>query len=853
MSPRNALGQYAKAEPEVTSMDYADFLREKVNFDKTFGFDIAAADINPILKDHQAAIVQWAVKGGRRAIFASFGLGKSVMQIETLRIITAEKGGSGLIVCPLGVRQEFIRDATMLGVEARFIRTAAEMDGDGIYITNYESVRDGKLDPNIFTAVSLDEASVLRSFGSKTYQTFLTLFEDVPFRFVATATPSPNRYKELIHYAGFLGVMDTGQALTRFFQRDSTQANNLTLYPHKEREFWFWLNTWSIFLQKPSDLGFSDEGYDLPELDVTYHEVAVDHGANVTVDRDGQAHLFRGGALDLQGSAREKRVTLTSRVEHMMGLVTAHNGGPDDQIIIWCDLNDEQSAIEKALKAAGLSYSSVHGSLTTEESERRIDQWRNRETYALIGKPVMLGQGMNLQQCNTAVFVGVTYKFNDLIQAIHRIQRFGQTRTCHAHIIHAESETEVVATLKTKWAQHKELTQNMTAIIKEHGLSQTGINEALTRAMGIDRIEASGEGWLVANNDCVAETRTMADNSVDLIVTSIPFSNHYEYTPSYNDFGHTDDNDHFWAQMDFLTPQLLRVLAPGRIYACHVKDRILFGNVTGAGIPTVSPFHAEALFHGIKHGFDYMGMITVVTDVVRENNQTYRLGWSENCKDGTKMGVGSPEYILLFHKPQTDRSKGYADTPVTKTKEAYTRAHWQVDAHANWRSSGDRPLTTEELAGLPPEQLSKAFTGQTLRQVYDYESHIRIGETLEAKGKLPATFMSLMPGSWSPEVWHDVNRMLTLNGEQARRNVAMHVCPLQFDIVDRLIERYSNPGETVFDPFGGLFTVPVRALKAGRKGRAAELNTGYFLDGVKYLQAEERKQDMPTLFDAIGA
>jgi hypothetical protein len=336
---------------------------------------------------------------------------------------------------------------------------------------------------------------------------------------------------------------------------------------------------------------------------------------------------------------------------------------------------------------------------------------------------------------------------------------------------------------------------------------------------------------------------------VDLIVTSIPFSNHYEYTPSYNDFGHTDDNDHFWAQMDFLTPQLHRVLKPGRIYACHVKDRILFGNVTGAGVPTVSPFHAEALFHGVKHGFDYMGMITVVTDVVRENNQTYRLGWSEQCKDGTKMGAGSPEYILLFHKPQTDRSKGYADVPVTKDKVDYTRARWQVDAHAFWRSSGNRPLTSDELAELPGDQMSRLFTDQTLREVYDYESHIKIGEALEGKGALPATFMSLAPGSWHEDVWHDVNRMLTLNGEQKRRNVQMHVCPLQFDIVDRLINRYSNEGDLVYDPFGGLFTVPLRALKLGRRGRAAELNTGYFLDGVKYLEAEERKQDMPSLFD----
>lgn len=833
-------------------VEYDEFLRAKVNFDRSFGFEITDEQINPLLFPHQRAIVRWAVLGGRRALFEAFGLGKSVQQLEIERIILEREGGSGLIVAPLGVRGEFIRDGALLGIEVRFIRTADEMTGDGIYVTNYESVRDGKLDASIFTVVSLDEASVLRSYGSKTYQTFLPLFSEVKYRFVATATPSPNKYKELIHYAGFLGVMDTGQALTRFFQRDSTQANNLTIYPHKEREFYLWLNSWSIFLQKPSDLGYDDTGYDLPDLDVQFHEVEVNQSL-AGVDRDGQAQMYRGGALSMVDAAREKRDTIPERLAAAMAIVDAHSTRTDfpefDQIIIWCDLNAEQDAIEAALTARGLSFSSVYGSLTTDEAEKRLNDWRDHKTYALIGKPVMLGQGMNLQQCNTAIYVGVTYKFNDFIQSIHRIQRFGQTRVCAIHVIHAESESEVVADLLEKWEQHKELTHRMTAVIREFGLDQTGINEALTRSMGVVRMEATGEGWTLANNDCVEEAKIIATDSVDLIVTSIPFSNHYEYTPSYNDFGHTDNNDHFWAQMDFLTPELLRILAPGRIYACHVKDRILFGAVTGAGVPTVSPFHAEALFHGIKHGFDYLGMITVVTDVVRENNQTYRLGYTEMRKDGTKMGVGSPEYILLFHKPQTDRSKGYADERVVKEIADYSLARWQVDAHQFWRSSGDRHLTPDELAELRPEDISRLFTEQTLTEVYDYESHVRVGEHLQKKHALPSTFMALAPGSHHVSVWHDVNRMLTLNGEQARRNVQMHVCPLQFDIVDRLIARFSNPGDLVHDPFAGLGTVPLRAIKAGRRGSGSELNTGYFLDSVKYLEAEARKQDMPSLFD----
>jgi DNA modification methylase len=825
-------------------MKYEEFLEGKIKLCEMQGFEVDDQEVNPILKPHQRDIVKWAVNGGKRAIFAAFGLGKSVMQIETLRLVIKNAGGKALVIAPLGVRQEFRRDGKMLGVDFKFIRTADEMDEHEFYITNYESVRDGKLDPNIFTACSLDEASVLRSYGSKTYQTFLDLFASVKYKFVATATPSPNKYKELIHYAGYLGVMDTGQALTRFFQRDSTKANNLTLYPHKEKEFWFWLNSWAVFVQSPADLGHSAEGYDLPALNVIYHEIKVDH-SSAGHDDWGQHKMFRDSALSLRDASREKRDSLDLRAEKVKEIIDL---SPEDHFIIWHDLEDERHAIQKSIPESV----AVYGSQDLEEREQAIVDFSDGKFKYLSAKPVIAGSGCNFQRhCHKAIFMGIGYKFNDFIQAIHRLYRFLQTSEVEIHIIYAESEQEILRALETKWTQHKEMVNNMTNIIKEHGLGNLSHADLLRRSIGVERLEIKGENFLVANNDCVKETQMMDENSVDMIITSIPFSNHYEYTPSYNDFGHTDNNNHFWSQMDHLTPNLLKILRPGRVYACHVKDRILFGNTTGAGIPTVSPFHAEALMHGIKHGFDYMGMITVVTDVVRENNQTYRLGWSEQCKDGTKMGAGSPEYILLFHKPQTDRTRGYADVPVTKTKEAYTRAHWQVDAHAFWRSSGNRQLTVDELAEMTPDKLAKAFTEWSLENIYDYEHHIKIGESLESRGCLPSSFMSLAPGSHHPDVWHDVNRMLTLNGAQKSKNLQMHVCPLQFDIVDRLIDRYSNKGDLIFDPFGGLQTVPYRAIKKGRKGRASELNTGYFMDGVKYLVAAEKEMTMPSLFDFI--
>lgn len=821
-------------------MEYRDFLRRKIIFDHKQGFE--AVDVSPVLKPHQRDIVTWAVAGGRRAIFAAFGLGKSLMQLEIMRQIQNHTGRRQLIICPLGVRQEFKRDAeNLLRLDVSFVRRSEEVCGDGLYLTNYESVRDGRLDVNLFNAVSLDEASVLRSYGSKTYQEFLTIFSQVRYRFVATATPSPNRHKELIHYAGFLGIMDTGQALTRFFQRDSTKANNLTIYPHKEREFYLWLHSWAIFLQRPSDLGYIDAGYELPAMQVHYHRIKTD--IHFRAGKDGQFKMFNDASLSVQDAGAEKRLSIDARVAKAVEIISSD---PESHYILWHDQEDERRAIKKALPEAV----EVFGSLDLDEREQRIIDFTDGKFRYLATKPVLSGSGCNFQyHCHKAIYVGIGFKFNDFIQSIHRIYRFLQDRPVDIHIIHTDTEDSVLRILKEKWQLHEQTVSIMREIIRKHGLNMLEMAAELSRSFGCERVEVQGKQYTAINNDCVDETRRMAENSVGLIHTSIPFSNHYEYSPSFNDFGHNANNDEFFRQMDFLTPELLRVLKPGRVAAIHVKDRVLFGNVTGYGMPSMDPFHADCIQHYRQHGFIYFGMITVVTDVVRENNQTYRLGWTEQCKDGSKMGVGCPEYILLFRKLPTDTSRAYADDPVTKKKDQYTRAQWQTDAHAFWRSSGDRLLASDEIVKYPVDVIGKVFERYTLENLYNYEAHVRIGEHLDLKGVLPSTFMLLDPASPHPDVWHDVNRMLTLNGNQKKRNLTQHICPLQHDIVTRIINRYSNRGDVVYDPFGGLMTVPYNAIKMGRYGIGCELNPESFKDGLTYLNVADTEIEMPTLFD----
>lgn len=823
--------------------NYQDFLESKIVVSKEYGKQNLDYDINQMLFGHQKDIVKWSLKGGRRAIFAAFGLGKTFMQLEIAKNVINLTNKPFLICLPLGVRGEFIRDAKKLGLECTYITSSDQITDNNIYLTNYERVRRGEFDAKLFGGCSFDEASILRSLDTLTVDYVLKNFKEIEYRFVCTATPTPNDFIEILNYADYLGVIDRGQALTRFFQRDSTSAGHLTLYPHKKDEFWFWVSSWAVFITKPSDLGYPNDGYDLPKLEIIEHCVSDIEREN-EIDRDGNVKMFNDATGSLSKSAKEKRLSMSARLAKGVEIAKQCKGN----VILWHHLEKEREELQNTLK--GEDYISVFGSQNNDLKEANLISFSESEHKYLITKPTIAGSGCNFQYAsNEMVFCGIDYKFNDFIQAVHRCYRFQQDKVVKVHLIYTDLEYKILKTLYKKWAQHDELQREMIQIVKDYGLNKENILIEMKRNIGITRKEYNGKEYQAVNNDCVIELEGMKSDSIDLTVTSIPFGDHYEYSPSYNDFGHNYGNNKFFEQMDFMTPELLRCTKPGRIAAIHVKDRIRYSYQNGAGFTTIDDFSGETVMHFKKHGWWLIGKITITTDVVRENNQTYRLGWSEQCKDGSKMGVGLPEYVLLFRKPPSDMSNGYADEPVFKSKEEYTRANWQLDAHAYWRSSGDRFLTPDEYKRMELKHVRRSWVKHNKENIYSFEEHLRACESLEDFGRLSSTFMTLPTESNSDAVWTDVNRMATLNSKQAAKKLQKHICPLQFDIVNRLIERYSAKGELVFDPFGGLMTVPYCAMQMKRKSKATELNTDYFMDGLHYLKAIEYKINMPTLFD----
>lgn len=411
---------------------YHDFLARKAIIDPPTGLP-SPPDLPGSLFPFQRDIVKWALKRGRAAVFAGTGLGKSFMELAWADAICRETGRKVLHLAPLAVSAQMVREANKFGIPARQVATGADV-GDGVSITNYQKL--DHFDLSEFGGVILDESSILKSSDGKFRTRLIEQCADIPFRLAATATPAPNDFMELGNHAEFLGVMSYTDMLATFFVHDGGDTRSWRLKGHAEDEFWRWMASWAVMLRKPSDLGYTDDGYNLPPLEYAQHTVGVDYRPSSET-----GFLFPMQAASLSERIAARRDTVTERVAMAVKVTPA--GRP---FVWWCNLNAESEALAKAIPGAV----EVRGSDSEAEKERKLVDFAEGRIRVLVTKPSICGFGLNWQHCADTGFVGLNDSWEQLYQAVRRFWRFGQTKPVTVHMIAAETEGAVVANLRRK-------------------------------------------------------------------------------------------------------------------------------------------------------------------------------------------------------------------------------------------------------------------------------------------------------------------------------------------------------------------------------------------------------------------
>lgn len=426
---------------------YKELLGRRQRASTPAGLTIDPDTIHESLKPFQRHIVEWAVNGGRRAVWADTGLGKTRMQLEWARLSSP----TSLIAAPLAVCEQTVEEGAKLGLTVRYVRSGAEVTGPGLYITNHEMVP--KIDPAPFGAVALDEASILKQSDGKTRTMLINHFADVPARTAWTATPGPNDPEELTNQAEFLGQMTRTNMLAAYFIHDQ---DGWRLKGHAMAPMVKWMSTWALAIRKPSDLGDSDEGYNLPGLDIIPELVDADIAA-------GDGELFAATIGGVTGRSQVRRQSLGARVARAVELVNAE---PDEPWLLWCGLNDEADALAKAIPGAV----NIHGSLSPEEKAAGLHDFAKGNTRVLITKPSIASMGLNWQHCARTAFVGLSDSYEQYYQCIRRFYRFGQTRVVRAHIILSALEQQIANNVIRKEHQANRVIDAMIGHlrIKEH-------------------------------------------------------------------------------------------------------------------------------------------------------------------------------------------------------------------------------------------------------------------------------------------------------------------------------------------------------------------------------------------------
>lgn len=798
-------------------MDYLNFLESKLKPDLPTGFN--PVELSPFLFDFQRAIVEWAIKRGRAAVFADCGLGKTPMQLEWAHRVSLHTGGNVLVLTPLAVADQTVNEADKFGIVAQLSESQADIiDGDEcqIFVTNYEKLHH--YDASKFSGIVLDESSILKNFDGATRKQLQEFAASIPFRLCCSATPAPNDLIELTNHSEFLGVMSGKEIIALFFTQDGNTTHHWRLKGHAKRDFWRWLATWSVAIRKPSDLGFDDRDFVLPPLQIIEHIVPADHA---DAHKEGLLLAFEASTMDERRKAR--RGTLAKRVAMAAEIANSVDG----QCLVWCGLNSESEQLTKAITSAV----EVKGSDSTDHKRTALRDFTDGAVTRLVSKPSIAGWGLNWQKCRHMVFVGLSDSYEELYQAIRRCYRFGQTQTVNVHIVTADIEGKVVENIKRK---ERQATQMFDELVKETSIFSEVTGSKKDEAPYIED-DATGNNWRLMLGDSCKRIKELPDNSMGLCLFSPPFPGMYAYSNSARDIGNSTQIDEMIEHFGYMVPDLLRITMPGRLCCVHLMQ--LTAMQGRDGYIGLKDYRGKTIDLFSNHGWRYAGEVCVDKNpqIQATRNKERGLMFKTLANDSSKMRMALADYLIYFRKD--------GDNPVpikAGISEKYnnpqgwiTETEWIEWAAPVWyrhiNKGGDSidEFGRETFAKQQPHYPGLQMETRHIRQKMD-------GSNSELCG---------------------IQETDCLNVKQAREtDDERHLCPLQLSVIERAIKLWSAPGETVFSPFAGVGSEGYMALKLNRKFVGIELKPSYWASAQRNLNSAkiEVNNNQTALFaDAV--
>lgn len=632
-------------------IEYADYIASKASRPVATGLESPCEPSAPLF-DYQRDIVKWALRRGRAATFADCGLGKTAMQLSWAEQVP----GNVLILAPLAVAPQTVREGKKFGIPVTYSRTPVDAK---ITITNYEMLEH--FNPSGYEGVVLDESSILKSYDGKFRNQIIEAFSQTRFKLACTATPAPNDHMELGNHAEFLGVMTRTEMLSTFFVHDGGDTAKWRLKGHAERDFWRWVCSWAVMIRKPSDLGYSDDGFDLPPIQFHQHIVESQHAQ--------EGALFAVEATTLQERQQARKLTTDERCKAVADLVAQK---PHEPWLIWCNLNIESQTVTGMIPGAV----ELTGSDPMEFKESTMLGFSDGAPRILVTKPSIAGFGMNWQHCPNVAFLGLSDSYEQFYQSIRRCWRFGQTKEVNCHIVTSDIEGAVVANIQRKEEDADRMAKEMVSHM--HDLNEAEIRGTVRTMDEYKTNLASGNGWDLHLGDCVEVVRGLDSNSIGYSIFSPPFASLYTYSASDRDMGNCKTHDEFYEHFKFLTRELYRVMMPGRCLSFHCMN--LPASKERDGFIGIKDFRGELVRMFQEDGFIFHSEVCIWKDPVTAMQRTKAIGLlhKQLKKDSTISRQGIPDYLVTMRKP------GVNPDPVTHTNETFPVQVWQRYASPVW-------------------------------------------------------------------------------------------------------------------------------------------------------------------------